>query len=379
MKIVADENMPLLHERFGAYGQLNAVPGRDITAELVAGCEVLLVRSVTKVNRELLAGSKVRFVGSATSGIDHIDTEYLRAQGITFAHAPGCNASAVVQYMLAVFCACVPNWRQQTTGIVGCGQVGGHLYRALSALGVTCRVYDPYLDERLPDMTSLEQVLAADIVCLHTPQTQDGRHPTYHMINAEALARMNPDACLINASRGAVVDERALNKYLCTFPAEDRKPRVVLDVWEHEPNIDTSLLDRLVLATPHIAGYSLDGRRRGTEMVFQAFCRWQNPGAVQKSAEGSSVDQEQTVLDIPGGALEDYVRATFDVRAESRRMNTALTAAKVQGEVEIGRAFDQLRKTCPTRREFSHYRVVGVADKVLAQDLGTLGFDVSQR
>lgn len=378
MKIIADENMPLLQERFDTYGQLSAVPGRHITAELVADCDVLLVRSVTQVNRELLADSNVRFVGSATSGIDHIDTDYLQAQGITFAHAPGCNADAVVQYMFAVLCARVPNWRQQTTGIVGCGQVGGRLYRALSALGVNCRVYDPYLDKHIPDMTSLEQVLAADIVCLHTPLTQSGAHPTRHMIDAAALSAMKPGACLINASRGAVVDNRALSDYFSSPHIEREKLNVVLDVWEHEPNIDTSLLDKLALASPHIAGYSIDGRRRGTDMVFEAFHQWLIQNDTQKSPGRSTNGEAQTPLEIPGGTLEDYILATFDVVAESSRMRAALTAASVQGEAEVGRAFDQLRKTCPARREFSHYQITGVVDSGLAGDLGTLGFDVSQ-
>lgn len=374
LNIVADENMPLLQERFGGYGQVTAVPGRKITASLLKNCDVLLVRSVTRVNRALLAGSRVRFVGSATSGIDHVDTAYLQNQGITFAHAPGCNARAVVQYMVAVFCAAIPHWRQKTFGIVGCGQVGGRLYRTLKAMGLNCRVYDPYLEESFPELTSLEQALAADVICLHTPLSENGPHPTRHMVDARALSQIKPGTFLINTSRGAVVDNQALSQHLDTRPHKLDGLNVVLDVWEKEPDIDMALAGKLILATPHIAGYSLDGRRRGTEMVFQAFCKWQGrANARQVEEEGG--DQALTVLEISQASLEDYVLATFDVTAESRRMAAELTAGKERDSSHFGAAFDQLRKTCPTRREFSHYRVVGV-DHRLAEDLHILGFNV---
>ncbi|MBQ0799876.1 MAG: erythronate-4-phosphate dehydrogenase [Porticoccaceae bacterium] len=377
MKILADENMPLLEELFGSHtelnGELNAVPGRHIAPDLVADCDVLLVRSVTQVNRELLAGSKVRFVGSATSGIDHIDTTYLDAENITFAHAPGCNANAVVQYMLAVFCSEAPRWRQQTVGIIGCGQVGGRLYRCLRALGVQCRVYDPLLPIQNPDSVSFEQAIAADIICLHTPLTTTGAYPTYHMIDAEVLAGLKPSVLLINASRGAVVDNRALKDSLSTGATLT----AVLDVWEPEPNIDTSLMAQLALATPHIAGYSVDGRRNGSEMVYEAFCQWQAQGEAQALDKPLSVEPRSN-LELPKGSLEDYILATFDITAESRRMITALAAEGVRGNAEIGRAFDLLRKTCPARREFSHYRITGAVDKALAQDLSALGFEVSE-
>lgn len=374
MKILADENMPLLEELFGsrleANDELNAVPGRHITPDLVADCDVLLVRSVTQVNRELLAGSKVRFVGSATSGIDHVDTTYLDAENITFAHAPGCNANAVVQYMLAVFCSAAPLWRQQTVGIIGCGQVGGRLYRCLRALGVQCRVYDPLLPTQNPDSVSFEQAVEADIICLHTPLTTTGSYPTHHMIDAEVLARLKPGALLINASRGAVVDNRALKDYLSTGATLT----AVLDVWEPEPDIDTSLMAQLALATPHIAGYSVDGRRNGSDVVYRAFCRWQAQGDAQALDEPLVSVELRSKLEMPKGSLEDYILATFDITAESRRMIAALTAEGVRGDAEVGRAFDLLRKTCPARREFSHYRITGEVDKALTQELSALGF-----
>jgi len=356
------------------------MPGRDINADVVADCDVLLVRSVTQVNRDLLAGSKVRFVGSATSGIDHVDTVYLQAEDITFAHAPGCNADAVVQYMLAVFCICAPAWRRQTVGIIGCGQVGGRLYRLLTGLGVSCRVYDPWLPGVTPDMTSLDEVLTADIVCLHTPLTRTGKYPTHHMIDAAALSAMTPGALLINAARGEVVDNRALSRHL----SSDGNLKVVLDVWEGEPCIDLSLLEQLVLTSPHIAGYSVDGRRRGSEMVHRAFCSWRAQPDVQDSGFSSLPEASpkklpedaQVNLKISGGSFEDYILATFDLVSESRRMTSALSVIDAGDDSEVARVFDGLRKTCPARREFSHYRVRGLRGEALARDLKVLGFNV---
>ena len=385
MKIVADENMPFVEELFGSHGKVIRVPGREINADLVADCDVLLVRSVTPVNRDLLAKSSVGFVGSATSGTDHVDDRYLSGSNIPFVHAPGCNANAVVQYMLSVFCACAKNWRQQTVGIVGCGQVGGALYRALKALDVNCQIYDPLLPGQHLNSVDFEQVIASDIICLHVPLTTTGRYPTHHMIDAGVLSRLKPGSILVNAARGAVVDNRALREYL----SSGAELSVVLDVWEDEPTIDTALLTQLLLATPHIAGYSADGRRKGTEMVYHGFCQWlqrvsgtPSCRGVTEAEEADRQIPEQECLNVKQGAFEDYVLATFDVVAESRRMVEGLRVCSDHrvgevGEMEVGEVFDLLRKNSPVRREFSHYRVAVSPNESLAQDLAALGFSVA--
>ena len=241
---------------------------------------MLLVRSVTRVDRTLLEGSAVAFVGSATIGTDHVDQAYLAEQGIRFAHAPGCNANAVVQYDLSVLSNLQPDWQSCTVGIVGCGNVGGRVYRTLKSLGVNCRVYDPFLSaEQIPDLVDFQSVLAADIICVHTPLTTEGPFPTEHLFNAEVLAGLGENTLLINAGRGAVIDNGALLEHL----KSGSKLRVALDVWEPEPNINPGLLEQVLLATPHIAGYSREGKIRGTEMLAEDYYQWSGKAAVEKT------------------------------------------------------------------------------------------------
>lgn len=367
MKILADENMPLVREWFGRHGEVLTLPGRAIDANAVQGVDVLLVRSVTRVDAALLAGSRVKFVGSATSGYDHIDRAGLAAAGIRFAHAPGCNAGAVVQYVLAVCCALRPDWRRRLIGIVGCGAVGGRLYLVLTALGVRCRVHDPLLPDRenIPDLTDLGEVVrAADILCLHTPLTHTGSFPTFHMVDDRVLAALRPGCLLINAARGAVVDNVALRQRL-TMTSD---LTAALDVWEGEPAIDPGLWRRVAIATPHIAGYSQEGRVNGTRAVYEAFCAWRGVAPIPPVSEALQPLVPARSLD----PLADAVLTTFDVRAEHRRMAAAVATGAAMAEV-----FDQLRRTSPERREFGHFQVRAARDDPLATDLRRLGFRVA--
>ncbi len=368
MKIVADANMPLLAELFRPHGEVVALPGRAIDAAAVRDAAVLLVRSVTRVDATLLAGSAVRFVGSATSGCDHVDQRWLAGAGIHFAHAPGCNADAVVQYVLSACCALRPRWRELVIGIVGAGAVGGRLYRLLRALGVRCLVHDPLLpDEAIPERVPLHAVLAgADILTLHVPLTQGGAHPTLHLLDGARLDLLKPGCLLINAARGAVVDNRALRARLEAGAALT----AVLDVWEGEPRFDPHLRRRVTVGTPHIAGYSREGRDNGTRAVHAAFCAWSG------TAPPAVPDAAMQPLVVPPGAdrLTQTILATFDVREEDRRMVAALATVSPAGD-DLARAFDALRRSCPERREFSHFRVAG-ADPALAAELRLLGFAV---
>ncbi len=270
MKIVADENIPGVEALFGAHGEVRLLPGRAIARQDVRDAEILLVRSVTRVDESLVRDTPVRFVGSATIGTDHLDLAGLRQRGIAVANAPGCNAEAVVDYVIASLSRARPDWLGETVGIVGCGNVGRRLYRRLRALGVACRCYDPFLTPAAqPDLCTFPEVLEVGILCLHTPLTREGPHPTHHLFDARTLARLRPGSLLLNAGRGAVVDNGALLEEL-------RAGRIgaVLDVWEGEPAIDPALLQAVALGTPHIAGYSLEGRVRGTLMVYRAWCEW---------------------------------------------------------------------------------------------------------
>lgn len=375
MKIIADENMSAVHEIFSPYGEVVTMAGRAMTAASVATADVLLVRSVTTVDAQLLEDSRVKFVGSATIGTDHIDLAYLQEKGIHFAHAPGCNAEAVVQYMFSAFCTLEPEWRHKNIGIIGCGNVGGRLFKRLRALGVACQVYDPFLnDSECSSLSNLQTVLSADIICLHTPLTRDGQFPTQHMINRQVLEQcIRPGALLINAGRGAVIDNGALLAHLQS--GADLK--VVLDVWEGEPNINRELLQTVNLATPHIAGYSLEGRLRGTQMVRDGMCRHLGL-AVEDSADdlltGETAGRDGLISLARGQGLDDAILAAYSIAEDDRQMRSELIGSGAEGSKGEGTQFDGLRKHYAQRREFSYYTVSGTGEQACHAELESLGF-----
>lgn len=360
MKIVADENIARVEDFFSPWGNVVTLPGRAISTADIVDADVLLVRSVTRVNKALLGASKVKFVGTATIGVDHIDQDYLRRQNIALAAAPGCNAGAVVQYVFSVLANIAPAWREAEIGIIGCGNVGGRLDRQLHDLGVKTRCYDPLLPKQAnPRLTDLESVLAADIICLHTPLSRTGSHPTWHLLDQTKLGKLQRGAVLINAGRGEVVDNRALSEAIDVLQL-----RVALDVWEGEPDISLPLLRKVALATPHIAGYSLDGKLAGTRMIHRAFCSWAG------LTDNREIEDETTVEVIEGDTLNKAILQAYDVATDDAEMRRKLAAA----EDKVSAAFDQLRKHYPQRREFSHFQVLGAGSEKLRQDLVQLGF-----
>jgi erythronate-4-phosphate dehydrogenase len=362
VKIVADQNMLMIAELFGHAGEIYSLPGRQICAADVADADVLLVRSVTRVDEALLRGSKVAFVGSATIGTDHIDLDYLQQRGITFAHAPGCNAYGVVQYVLSVLCRLQPDWAGKNIGIVGGGNVGGLLYRILTDLNVPCAVYDPFLAPSvIPDLVDFEGVLKSDIICMHTPLTTGGEHPTHHVFNRDVLTRLPANVLLINAGRGAVIDNVALLDHLSAGAAL----RVALDVWEPEPNINRELMALVQVATPHIAGYSYEGKVKGSQMVAEAFYLWHTGSNVTPRLPRS----DRAAL-LGEESLNALILATYDVLADDRRMREAMRC----DSDSVARQFDQLRKEYPERHEFSHYRTA--LTSVIADYASVLGFRV---
>jgi erythronate-4-phosphate dehydrogenase len=361
-RIIADQNMPQVEAYFGHLGEVKLMAGREIDSQAIQGAEILLVRSVTQVNQSLLEGSSVRFVGSATAGTDHIDLEYLNRNNIQFAFAPGCNAEAVVQYALSVFSRLKPQWLESKVGIVGCGNVGGRLYQKLVALGVDCRVYDPFLSpSQIPDLVSFEQILDCDIISLHTPLTTEGQFPTHHMFDNQVLQKIKPKTLLINAGRGAVIDNNALINRI----KQSDGLQVALDVWESEPQINTELLDLVSLATPHIAGYSDEGKVRGTSMLYEALCAlYLNDASIQQPS--SSINDTTVSLNGAEKSLNQLLLECYNIDADDRRMRETLK----QGD--IGQGFDQLRKTYPQRREYSHFTVP--ANTSLSRQLKILGY-----
>lgn len=376
MLIVADENIPLLDAFFAGFGEIRRYPGRAIDAACVRDADVLLVRSVTRVTAQLLEGSQVRFVGTCTIGTDHLDLDYLAQAGIHWSSAPGCNARGVVDYVLGSLLTLAEldgvALQDRVYGVVGAGQVGERLVRVLRGLGWKVLVCDPPRQAREEgEFVSLQAILEqCDAISLHTPLLRDGPDPTWHLLAAEQLARLRPGAWLINASRGPVVDNQALRELLLT--RED--VQAVLDVWEGEPQVDLALADLCTLATPHIAGYSLDGRQRGTAQVYQAFCRWRGePERVRLAALLPPPSLAQIDLDAraaPEWALAALCRAVYDPRRDDADFRRSLSEDPAQQRA----AFDLLRKHYPERREIEGLavRVRGDAPQ-LAQVVAALG------
>ncbi|MBB5212020.1 4-phosphoerythronate dehydrogenase [Microbulbifer hydrolyticus] len=368
LTIVADENIPGLETWFADLGSITRVPGRNLTRAQLAQADILLVRSVTRVDRALLEGTPVRFVGSCTIGTDHLDTAWLEQQGISWSAAPGCNANSVVEYVFCVLAALDVDWRGRSFGIVGCGNVGGSLQRKLHALNVRCKIYDPWLTDN-PDAADLESVLQQDVVCLHAPLVKDGAHPSHHMIDQKALAAIKPGAVLISAGRGAVIDNAALLSLL-----EESHPfTCVLDVWENEPDISLDLLDRVDLGSPHIAGYSHDGKLAGTRMIREAVSEALSLPSAPSANSESPARQPVTTGKRDFAAIRALLLAIYDPRADDQRLRAAAEQART-GKQSMAVAFDLLRKQYPKRLEFSHYNNdAPQLDTVTRKQLAILG------
>lgn len=374
MRIAVDENIPFAQQAFAELGEVWRFPGRQLQAKDLQESEILLVRSITQVNADLLKHTPVCFVGTATIGVDHIDRDYLAAQQIGFAYAPGCNATSAAEYVVAAILVMAERlgWdvREKSVGIIGCGNVGSRVKARLQALGMRCLVNDPPLAAMHADgdFLDLAEVLQADIVTLHVPLEKAGAHPTLNLANADFFQAMRDDALFINTSRGSVVDEAALLAKLAqpSFHA-------VLDVWRNEPNIDPLLLSKVDLATPHIAGYSFDGKVRGTDMLYQALCdflaikpSWQ---AVQALPAAPIQALHFSAEIAPLRGLHSAVMAAYD----PRRDDAALRRLPSNG---AGAYFDLLRKQYPVRREFACLHVRS-PDAELTRLAAGLGFPIN--
>jgi erythronate-4-phosphate dehydrogenase len=370
MHIVADENLSLTEYFFSSFGTVTTYAGRGITSENLVDAEVLLVRSVTKVTPQLLQAAtelsashkRIGFVGSATIGMDHVDVAGLRASGVTVANAAGCNAQAVAEYVVTAILTIQPERAVMTgftIGIVGLGNVGQRLSRLAKRLGWRVIGVDPFVvSDDAEQMTLREMLPQADVVSLHVPITKSGKDQTYHLMDDETFALLKPDAMLINSARGAVVEEAALLTDFANARAKGIEIRsVVLDVFEHEPQISAKLLDDLALATPHIAGYSLEGKAKGTEMIYQAFCQWQG---VSPTLTLENMLPTMPQLFDPHKNLIEQLPAILSILYSIHQDDAALRAclrddAHATESFVNAASFDRLRKEYPLRREWASY------------------------
>jgi len=381
LRIVADENIPLAREAFGAFGDVVLAPGRRIDARAVASADVLAVRSVTRIDERLLAGSRVRFVGTATIGTDHVDRAYLEQHGVAFAYAPGCNARSVAEYVVAALLELeldlTRSWQGATLGIVGVGNVGSRVAVLARALGMRVLECDPPRAERDPAFGSvpLERVVAeADVITCHVPMTRTGEHVTHHLLDADAIARLRPGVVLFNSSRGGVIDDAALREACAAGRAH-----AVLDVWETEPDPRAAQLATVHFATPHVAGYSLDGKLAGTRMIAEALQRFLDAGEAPDPALFDTPVAEPRIDLASGGrdGVRAAVRHSYAIRDDDQRLRAALDAAG-PAAADRGQAFDALRRDYPVRREFRSFVVEGAAlGSEDRQVLGALGFGLA--
>ena len=383
MLIVADENIPFVREAFGALGTIRLISGRAMTPEAVRDAEMLLVRSVTPVNEVLLAGSAVRFVGTATIGADHVDQDYLARRDIRFAAAPGSNANSVAEYVTAALLVLARRQGRElagrSLGVIGVGNVGSCVVEKARVLGMQVVLNDPLLRRKTGDARyrPLEEIFNCDFITLHVPLEELGPDPTWHLADAAFVKRMKPETVLLNTSRGAVADNAALLHALKTGIIAG----AVLDVWEGEPVIDCALLDRVALGTPHIAGYSFDGKVNGTVMLYEAACDFLGiEPSWDAAAHMPAPEHPELSVDSKAAPGEDVLRQAVLTVYPIERDDRALRGICRQPPDERAAHFDRLRKEYPPRREF-HYTdvIMENEDRRVAAALGGLGFPVRQR
>jgi len=381
VKIVADENIPLLKDAFGPLGEVVALAADEITPQVLRDAQALLVRSVMRAGADLLDSTDVRFVGTATIGTDHIDRDYLSRRGIGFTSAQGSNARSVAEYVFAALSVLAERkglaLADMVLGVVGVGNIGSRVARIAEGIGMRVLRNDPPLARRTgdPKYVPIQTVCGeADVVTFHVPLTREGPDATYHMIDEGLLRQLKGRAVLINTSRGAVHETAALKAAV----GARHLGAVILDVWENEPNVDPDLLAGVDLATPHVAGYSYDGKVNGTRMIMEAFCRhfglqrrWDplplmpppNRPCVRVPA-GVSVDE----------ALRLAITAAYGIQADDRRLREMLKVP----ESDRGAYFKSLRRNYPVRREFPWTTVELESDDACVRAaLRTLGFPVT--
>jgi erythronate-4-phosphate dehydrogenase len=376
--IVVNKNTPLAVEAFSRIGKVIPLDTLEVSRETVHDAEILVVRSETKVNRELLDGSSVRFVGTVTIGTDHVDLDYLGSRGIAFASAPGSNSNSVAEYVAAALLL----WSQRTgealeektIAIVGVGNVGSKVERVARALGMNVLLNDPPLARKTgnPSFLPLQELMDADVLTLHVPLTKSGPDATYHLFDEARINQMKRGALLVNTSRGAVVETNALHRALSL----GRLSTAILDVWEGEPKIDVRLLNEVMLGTAHIAGYSLDGKVNALRMVYEAVCQYLKvpSGPKVQPEKDPASDMPMLIPESVTGQrdiLLHAVRQAYDIELDDQMLRRITSLP----EQEHGEYFMRLRAGYRVRREFLN-KVVELSPKQAhAQDvLSKLGF-----
>ena len=377
MKIIADKAIPYATRFFSTLGEVVLLDTGDITPASIRDADCLVVRSVTRVDGDLLGDTRIKCVASNSSGTDHVDLDFLNARAIPLFDAKGCNANSVAEYVLSCLFVLSEQFgvelEGKTAGIIGCGHVGGRLRSLLQVVGMETRIYDPFIKDENGSFVfrDLDSVLSTDIITLHVPLTTTGAYPTAQMVDRQFLDRLKNDVIFINTARGAAVNERDL----IDFARQNSACRLVLDVWDNEPLINDELFALASLATPHIAGYSAHARLNATRLVYERVCSWLD---VRATADAVILADENAELNLSGfdeapDAVRTAVLASYDVRSD---------CAALQGLAEIepherGVFFDSLRTDYPSRREFPALTVALSENQgLIGEKLSALGFSI---
>ncbi|MCP4296179.1 MAG: 4-phosphoerythronate dehydrogenase [Proteobacteria bacterium] len=371
MKIAVDCNIPYGREAFSTLGDVALFEQSEITNRSLAPFDALIIRSTCKVDVDLLKHRNIRFVGSTTIGFDHIDRKYLTQQGITFSSAPGCNAEAVGEFVINAILSFLKRdtttINDQCLGIIGMGNTGSALNRKAGMIGLQTCLCDPLLQQidKDTEYLSFEQTIKkATILSFHVPLTTTGSHPTYHLLNDRVMQLLTPNTTLINTSRGEVFDQRSVLKY------RNKLKGLILDVWENEPGISVELLNITDIATPHIAGYSIQGKLKATEIIYKKYCRFlqQSPSwnpQTSHHCQERIIDFSKEVTD-----LSELLKLTYDIYqddADLRAFNNSQSLAD---------RFKSLRDNYTYRSEFGTHRIKhpGSISKDHLKTLQGLGF-----
>ena len=374
MKIIADNKIPFLRGALEPFAEVVYMPGKETTAEVVKDADALITRTRTICNEALLKGSSVKVIATATIGFDHINTAWCEANGIIWRNAPGCNSWSVKQYITSLLLSVARkrslSLEGMTLGVVGVGNVGSKVASAAAALGMKVLLNDPPRERKEgPEaFVSLDELIRrSDIITLHVPLQKDGPDATWHLFDAARLASMRPEQILFNSSRGPVVDNKALKAAL----QERRIAGASLDVWEGEPDLDPELVSMLDFTTPHIAGYSADGKANGTTAAVRTVAEVLGLPLTDWKATGVPAPAQSLEFDIDAAGktvqevLTEAVLHTYDIAADSDALRADLGA------------FERLRGDYPVRREFDSFTVRlhgGTPD--MASRLSKLGFGV---
>ena len=337
MKLMIDDTVWGFEEIFSEFGEVITLPGREINRQSLIDCEILIVRSRTKVNSDLLKDTNIKFIGSTVAGLDHIDQTYLYKNNITFVSAQGCNANAVAEYVISAIANLANDFNfdlsSKTLGIIGVGNVGTRLYSKAKQLGINTLLNDPPRQDKEGSngFVKLDEALSADIVTFHTPLTFSGIHPSHNLLGSHNFNLISEDTILINAARGGIIDENIWENIATKAN--------IIDCWENEPNINSKLQSKAYLATPHIAGHSIDAKFTGSFMIYKELLKFTN-NSLNKQIK-QLINPEVGI--IKENSLHETINSIYSFKDDSIAIKDSTK-------------FENYRRNYPDRYEWGHYQ-----------------------